>query len=148
ARTHEPPEALAPNTTVWWVEPTGLCGARWRGEPWVRAGGTAVVFLAPGAGEDGGCELLEGVALPRRVADAPAGAGPSGGWGQHPATAHEVTGDALPRARTIDGPGLLTFADAGDWKVRALAGERPLVLERALRAGRLVAVADASLLRN
>jgi len=107
-----------------------------------------VLFLAPGAGEDGGCELLEGVALPRRVADAPAGAGPRGGWGQHPATAHEVTGDALPRARTIEGPGLLTFADANDWKVRALDGERPLVLERALGAGRIVAVADATVLRD
>jgi len=81
ARTHEPPEKLAPDATVWWIEPAGLCraavpGGGWRGEPWVRAGGTAVLFLAPGAGEDGNCELLEGVALPRRVADAPAGAGP------------------------------------------------------------------------
>ena len=153
ARTHELPEKLAPDATVWWIEPAGLCraavpGGGWQGEPWVRAGGTAVLFLAPGAGEDGGCELLEGVALPRRVTDASAGAGPHGGWGQHPATAHEVTGDALPRARTIEGPGLLTFAGAGDWKIRALGGERPLVLERALGAGRIVAVADATVLRN
>jgi len=117
-------------------------------EPWVRAGGTAVLFLAPGAGEDGGCELLEGVALPRRVADASAGAGPHGGWGQRPPTAHEVTGDALPRARTIEGPSLLTFAAAGDWKVRAAWAERPLVLERPLGAGRIVVVADATVLRN
>jgi len=153
ARTHELPEKLGPDATVWWIEPAGLCGAAvpgggWRGEPWVRAGGTAVLFLAPGAGEDGGCELLEGVALPRRGADAFAGAGPHDGWGQRPPTAHEVTGDALPRARTIEGPSLLTFAAAGDWKVRAAWAERPLVLERPLGAGRIVAVADATVLRN
>src|SRR5436190_1408654 len=49
ARTHEPPEDLAPDATVWWIEPAELCrsvpGGGWRGEPWVRAGGTAVLFL-------------------------------------------------------------------------------------------------------
>src|SRR5436309_4025773 len=89
ARTHEPPEKLAPDATVWWIEPAGLCrAAAWPGEPWVRAGGTAVLFLAPGTGEDGGCELLAGVALPRRVADASAGAGRRG---ERSATPHEVT---------------------------------------------------------
>ena len=151
ARTYEPPEELAPDATVWWLEPAGLCrsvpGDDWRGEPWVRAGGTAVLFLASVAGEDAGCALLEGVVLPRRVADA-SGGGPRGARDECPATAHAVSGDALPRARTLEVPSLLTFADAGDWRVSAVSGERPLVLERALGAGRIVAVADATVLRN
>src|SRR5438093_516429 len=151
-RTHEPPEDLAPDATVWWIEPAELCrsvpGGGWRGEPWVRAGGTAVLFLAPAVGEDAGCALLEGVVLPRRVADTSGGASPRGARGERPATAHGVSGDALPRARTVEVPGLLTFADAGDWRVRAVSAERPLVLERALGAGRIVAVADATVLRN
>jgi len=151
-RTHEPPEDLAPDATVWWIEPAELCpsvpGGGWRGEPWVRAGGTAVLFLAPAVGEDAGCALLEGVVLPRRVADTSGGASPRGARGERPATAHGVSGDALPRARTVEVPGLLTFADAGDWRVSAVSAERPLVLERALGAGRIVAVADATVLRN
>src|SRR5438128_1184921 len=134
------------------LEPAELCrsvpGGGWRGEPWVRAGGTAVLFLAPAVGEDAGCALLEGVVLPRRVADTSGGASPRGARGERPATAHGVSGDALPRARTVEVPGLLTFADAGDWRVSAVSAERPLVLERALGAGRIVAVADATVLRN
>ena len=147
ARTHEPPETLAADATVWWIEPAALCEARWRGESWVRAGGTAVLFLSPGADEEGGCSLLPGVVLPRRIADATARAASRSGPGG-PATARAVTGDALPRARTIETAGLVTFADAGDWQVRAESAERPLVLERALGAGHIVAVADATVLRN
>src|SRR5438034_300236 len=109
---------------------------------------SALLFLAPAVGEDAGCALLEGVVLPRRVADTSGGAGPRGARGERPATAHGVSGDALPRARTVEVPGLLTFADAGDWRVSAVSAERPLVLERALGAGRIVAVADATVLRN
>src|SRR5439155_27095311 len=83
ARTHEAPEDLPPDATIWWIEPAGLCRARdgkpvawagWRAEPWVRAGGTAVLFLSAGAREHAECPLLEGVALPPRVARPPAAA--------------------------------------------------------------------------
>ena len=152
ARTHEPPEDLPPDATIWWIEPAGLCRARdgepvtragWRAEPWVRAGGTAVLFLSAGAREHAECPLLEGVALPPRVAVTPAGARRG-----RAATAHQVTGDVLARPRTLELQSLLAFAAAGDWRVRALSAERPLVLERPLGAGRIVAVADATMLRN
>src|SRR5207247_8072348 len=89
ARTHEPPEDLAPEATVWGTEPAERCpsvpGGGGRGGPWVRAGGTAVLFLAPAVGEDAGCALLEGVVLPRRVADTSGGASPRGARGERPA---------------------------------------------------------------
>jgi len=157
ARTAVPPDDLAPDATVWWIEPARSCGAGdgqpvpgggWRGGPWVRAGGTAVLFLPAGAGENARCEVLEGVVVPPRADAAPAGTHPSRGWRQRPARAYELTGDALPRARTIETASLLTFTEAGDWRVRVVAREHPLVLERPFGAGRIVAVADAAVLRN
>ena len=146
---------LTPGETMWWIDPPGLCDARedspdpgsWPAAPWVQAGGTAMLFLSASAEDSAACTLLEGVVLPHRVAEAPAvhGRGPHGDF---EGTAHQVSGDLVAEPRTIEISTLATFADAGDWKVRAVAAERPLVLERTLGKGRIVAVADAGLLRN
>lgn len=166
-----PPSRLEPQATVWWIEPQGLCGddvaertlpgepgpigtAGWPGRAWIEAGGTAVVMLPPGGAA---CTAVAGLALPARIdPDLPAEEGdaardrkPSPADRFYAETAgveQEIDGPA--RVRTIRSAGLTTFAEAGDWQVRARVGALPFLLERALGRGRVVVVADAGPLRN
>ncbi|MEN8184692.1 MAG: hypothetical protein ABFS46_19400 [Myxococcota bacterium] len=134
----------------------------------VEAGGTAVILLAAGLTLFGApgrepaptpCPGLAGLALPARdlegrpdavVESEEAAEGEDGvAW---PAVEEDVVqtveGDLLPAPRQLEMPRLVSFAEAGGWRVRARVEGRPLVLERSLGQGRLVVGSDASFTRN
>jgi len=147
-RSYDPPDRLSTGRTVWWVEPSGVCrpdeagpprGDVWPALRWVEGGGRAVVFL-PRPWRNASCPLLDTVWLPAR----PPGPGLCASGRKEDTV---VTGD-VPRRRRVLERGLFTFADAGDWIVRARLGGRPFVLERPLGLGQLVVVADAAFLHN
>lgn len=173
ARSYAPPDLLLPSSTVWWVEPRGLCdrpdaekpdaGASGSGRAlatFVERGGTALVALSaqpsllrPSVPV---CGSLVGVTLPSRELPAPPEQAASddderGSDGREdPVIAQRVDGDLVERARLLELPPLAAFEaePATGWRVRARVEDRPLVLERVLGRGHLVVVADASFLRN
>jgi hypothetical protein len=160
ARSFAPLEELAPERTVWWVEPDEGCEApSLAGAPlrdFVAAGGRAVVLLPArlDACPEGGA--LAGLPLPPREGEAqepereePAAA-PERAWAEGP----------LFRARrALELPAPVRFApesvwsDAlregeGRWEIAATLGQRPFALSRGLGAGRLVVFAEGRFLEN
>ena len=132
-RSYVLPTATGPPATRWWLEARGACREpTWPPLSWVERGGAAVLLFAGNGSEP--CQLAADVWVPRRV---------------EIDTAHgerHVRGDLGPR--TLENAHLAGFADAGDWWVRASIGERPVVLERRVGDGVVVAVADAAFLSN
>ncbi len=146
ARSFEGPEALAADAVVWWIEPRGLCDAgadgqgaaatSWDPRPWLRAGGTAVVFLPTrpywsGAGpvprfvEDTRCERLGPFALPPR--DEVAVRPPE--QEDDPATPADTEEEDVPLGDWLRGQ---LGRDDGELHVQRLEGElvrRPRVLD-------------------
>ncbi|MCG8590956.1 MAG: hypothetical protein MJE66_16825 [Proteobacteria bacterium] len=147
-RHFEPPARLPPGTTVWWIEPEGVCDGRialsgrgdaldreslrWAAGDWIEAGGHALVFLEPAGAEAPVCDAVLGFALPeRRVAE--------GAF---------VRGRKLPAPRRLAFDRLRAFSEPGDWEVAATWGEEPFALTRPVGEGRVTVVADAAFLRN
>jgi hypothetical protein len=73
--------------------------------------------------------------------------GPGLTFWEHAAT-QVVTGELVSEPRRLEMPRLARFRDTGAWQLRARIDADPFVLEYGLGTGRLVAVADATFLRN
>lgn len=177
-RSLESPLRLAPEGTLWFVEPRGVCRApdsdapEWNAVPWIEAGGTAVVWLAPPHREDAADETDSGEEI-----GLGGGSGRSDrfeendGWEMD--DCEELGGLGLPVRRrigagmsiaTVSGPltpeprelalpqAVAVFAATAEWSLRAsLAADSEqgaFVLERALGRGRIAVVADAGFVRN
>jgi hypothetical protein len=158
---------LAAGATVWWIEPHDACALlagpkgkdgprRAAGlEPWIRAGGTAVVFTA----ELGDCERelrIGGLALPA-VHEPPKTHGdPDEDAHGAPidifrrgARTRRVTGPIVPVARQLLVSEPATFSTVPEgFAVVASVDGAPFALEAAIGSGRLVLAADAIFLRN
>jgi len=147
-RTFAAADALPPESTVWWIEPEGLCRARtpapgapevpWTGDAWLAAGGTAVVFLGWESSDQ--CADIAGVAVPGRTKptrDA-----------DHPTPEQTVDGPMVSAPRILPVPPLRTFEETGGASVRAMVDGRPFVVATPVGKGTLVLVADAAPLRN
>jgi hypothetical protein len=144
-RTFAPADALPPESTVWWIEPEGLCRARtpapgapevpWTGDAWLAAGGTAVVFLGWESSDE--CADIAGVAVPGRTKPT-----------RDAATTPEQTVDgpmvSAPHPAGAAAQGL----EVGGANVRAMVDGRPFVVATPVGKGTLVLVADAAPLRN
>ena len=177
ARSYGPPDLLPAHSSVWWIEPQGLCGGSSREDDadaphpaagaalvaFVERGGTAVVALtarpSPFGGSSRRCEALGDLALPSR--DLP-------GWALEEGEDEDVVFDPLlPHARGVvltqwvegdlggsprelELPQLAAFLDVPEWewRVRARVDGRALLLEREIGQGRLALVSDATFLRN
>lgn len=167
ARSFAPPERLPPDATVWWIEPDGICAklaapngdepdapdafaeiaAAWDPAPWIRAGGTAVIF-ASGLSECSRATQIGGLALPvanqAPLRDEPDSFRTRVEWPEQ-----EVTGHFLPATRRLPVPTLATFASVPDgFAVIAQSDGVPFAIEAALGDGRLVLIADSVFLRN
>jgi len=159
---------------LWWIDPVGVCDGRiarggevdvldpadvaWPVGDWIRAGGTAVVWLQsadPGgpvgpAQEDlVACDAVAGVGLPERVRLS----GSDGAAAQGGPSFAVVEGPLTRGARRIPIGDPYVFAATYDWAVSARASSdagaaRPFVLSRSLGEGRLVVVADSGFAHN
>jgi hypothetical protein len=158
---------LAPGATVWWIEPHDACallaGAKGKDgrrrqpglEPWIRAGGTAVLFTS----ELGSCEeelRIANLALPAVREPEKTRSDPDGQDRRAPidlfrrgARMRLVTGPLVPFARALLVSEPVTFSSVpeGFAAVAAVDGS-PFALEAEIGSGRLVLVADAIFLRN
>ena len=155
ARSYELARALPSDSTVWWIEPDGVCRSSresseddagvedWSGDEWIAAGGTAVVFLSASDDRFGPCQFIAGIEVPSRTDEAASGS-------DHDAqpVSQEVSGPLTARPRRIDAPDLRTFTAVGGAEVLASTGGRPFALQHRLGSGRLVLIADAQVLRN
>ena len=178
ARSFAAPEALSPDDTVWWIEPERICAKlsteeesaagdvpdapAWDLAPWIRFGGTALLFASGLAG----CEdaRVGGLALPApRLPDPrlpPDGEPAEGSHDEADVPDAEalaradwapqrVSGALVPAPRSLPVPPFATFGEpTGDFTVIARVDGVPFALEAALGAGRLVLVADSVFLRN
>jgi hypothetical protein len=157
-RSYAPPERLPRGVTVWWIEPDFMLprgqpepssggepgrGA-WSGRRWVEDGGTAVIFL-PIAGTDVASEIA-GLGVPTRANGHPDR--PEAAKKGEDIRKQVLEGLITVRSRQLRGPGFATFEEAGDWRVRARLDGNPFVLEQELGKGRVVLVADATVLSN
>jgi hypothetical protein len=154
-RSYVGTDELPADTTVWWIEPEGVCRAErtsseddagvedWRGEEWIAAGGTALVFLPPWDPGSTSCGTVAGCEVPAREY----GARPAE-HGDEEVVMQEVSGPLFTPPRRIEAPELSAFVDAGDAEVLAWLGRSPFVLLYRLGTGSLVLVGDARILRN
>ena len=95
---------------------------------WVASGGTAVVFGEPGS-------AWKKLGINRSISEA----GPTS----------LIAGDLVAIPREVTVPGLLHFSRGSDKaRLRLGSAQAPFALERAMGAGRLIAVADGRFLRN
>lgn len=164
-RNLAPFNRLPDGATVWWIEPTSLCGGAeaghegaspWSGAEWVERGGTAVIFLPAGSGPPA-CANVAGLALPERLEigkveeanPAPEAAeqlakvyAPSDG------PPRQVRGARVPTPRTLTTTTVGAFADTKEWTAAAEVEGKPFVLERARGRGRIVVVGDTRFLDN
>ncbi|MEZ4216942.1 MAG: DUF4350 domain-containing protein [Myxococcota bacterium] len=173
-RSFAAPAALPEGATVWWIAPFDACAllasaqgederARpWDPVPWVRRGGTAVLFLPAESLACLGRARIAGVAVPRRWVDGVDRDASVHAVADLDARLREWMGDAFaaekreqfvsgriaPRARVLFDVGIASFEAAGAWDVAASVDGRPFVLERAVGAGRVALVADAGIARN
>jgi hypothetical protein len=169
------PADLLPPSSVWWIEPRGLCDAspEQDDEPalripgqgdalvaFVERGGTAVVALSAQPSifgrEVAPCEGLGGVPLPPRDLPEPPpeeeGADDESSLGhlEDEVVAQQVAGLLSEGVRILKQPRLVAFEGEPEegWRVRARVDGRPWLLDRSLEQGWLAVVADASFLRN
>jgi hypothetical protein len=181
-RSYVPTGELPARGTVWWLDAPSLCSAPPAEarpdaprkappsredaldafapidpEAWIRAGGTAVVFLPDRKGACGTKARLAGVMLPRRSAppeDEAAALGPFV-VPPHGAATQRLTGALFAHSRRLETDGLASFESdpaappgAAAWRVVARLDGHPFAVERRLGTGRLVLVADGSFLTN
>ena len=147
-RTFAPADALPSETTVWWIEPEGLCRPKtpsadatevpWSGDRWLAAGGTAVVFLGDESADE--CADIAGAAVPSRSR--------SPAESEKKETDQTVDGPLVGGPRILPLPPLSTFDTPGTGTVRAMLDGKPFVLAMTVGHGTLVLVADAAPLRN
>ncbi len=160
SRSYAPVEELPASSTVWWIEPAGVCKADaaeaasarseanpeppeeiWPLDHWVADGGTAVIFLGTDA-----CSRIGSISLPARTSaggeDGESNTAASPGSGSVP-----LSGALVPLPLWMPA-GLRTFAAAPDWRVAAALDGSPFVIERRLGEGHIAVVADARFLRN
>jgi len=154
-RSYEPADALPTDATIWWIEPEGVCRSNrasredeagleaWRGEEWIAAGGTAVVFLPAWDGKEPHCETVAGFVLPARR-----GSVNDGTSRDVRLMTQEVKGRLVAQPRRLEMPELSVFLEAGEGDVLAELGDLPFMLEFGAGEGRLVVVADSRFLRN
>lgn len=164
SRSHVPAEELPEGVTIWWLEPDDLCrgveegrladggAGPWRGLPWLRSGGTGVLFLPPHPVRCLVEAELDGEAVPWRSVDAEGGGAgapePVGdGLPSAPDSFVAVEGALLPRPRELPEP-LLVFRETAQGAAQAATEAGPFVVEQRLGQGRLVWVADVRPLRN
>jgi len=170
ARSYAAPHALDPATTVWWVAPAGLCrDAETDPLPasgagllrFVEAGGTAVIFWG-----DEACAELAELVLPGRSRSA--GSRPPDAEGsaqesdalseRHPFRDRDgffdrieqsviVDGGSTPRTLDMRRAQFFTEVPDGFAQLASVDGE-PFALQRSVRSGRLVVVADSAFLEN
>ena len=147
-RSFAPADALAPDSTVWWIEPQGVCRAKeldedaievpWTGDTWLGAGGTAVVFLGEESPDE--CADIAGVAVPPRSR--------AENDTKEKEVEQTVDGALVSAPRILPMPPLKTFDNPGSGTVRAMLDGKPFVLAMPVGKGTLVLVADAAPLRN
>ena len=172
-RSFEASRRLADSGTLWWIDPEGVCDGRiarsgeanvldaadvaWPGGEWIRAGGTAVVFLQ--AADLGGpvlppqeelveCDAIAGIALPvvtRLAATA--------GVADADESFAVVEGPLVESPRALPSSAVHAFGRAYDWAVGARIAPPggdllPFVLMRSLGEGTLVVVADSGFTHN
>jgi len=158
ARSFASPDQLAPQRTIWWIEPS-LSREKKDARPpsllageafahWIEQGGRAVVLLGAPSRQR---VVIAGVALPELDAEMAPDArdDPVRGDAAAPQPAL-VAGPLAPRSRTLALLAPVAFAevDPADWRTLAKLDGKPFVLERALGTGRLAVVADARFLTN
>jgi hypothetical protein len=177
-RSLESSRRLSGDATLWWIDPLGVCDGRialqgevdvldaadvaWPGGAWVRAGGTAVVFLQ--AAEPGGrlspaqerlarCDAIGGIELPRRSRQLRAASGPDVDSGEPASAGLLVSGELTRAPRSLSAERAYAFDESLDWQVAAEiqwsdGTLRPFVLSRVAGDGRLVVVADSGFTHN
>jgi hypothetical protein len=165
-RSFVPPERLGRGSSVWWVEPEGLCraaaddgenvhGGRHdsRAEAgclelgtWLVGGGVGVLFLDAAA--DGA--MVAGGMLPERQLGEGAARAAQDRRARRADEPQVVRGELAAEPFVLALPPMASFAVlvSPEWKVVASLDGRPFVIERDVGAGRLVLVADAAFLRN
>ena len=177
-RSLESSRRLSGDTTIWWIDPLGVCDGRialqgevdvldaddvaWPGGAWVRAGGTAVVLLQ--SADPGGpleraqeqlalCDAIAGIELPRRSQLRAAGFDPESDAEELASAGMIVSGEVLRAPRGLSSPRAYAFDESLDWQVAAeiqLGDEpaAPFVLSRVLGDGQLVVIADSGFSHN
>ncbi len=188
-RSFAAPEKLPADATVWWIEPDRICtklaaepagdddddpkrlAPEWDPAPWIRGGGTAVIFAAAVAECERAMQIgglaLPGATLPPYLEEHEEEDCEAPGH-DHPDVTDEeleesfdpferpvdwpeqaVTGRVLAETRRLPLPTLTTFDGVPDgFEVIAEADGAPFALEAPLGDGRLVLVADSVFLRN
>src|SRR5262245_11183186 len=172
-RSFASPRRLAPETTVWWIEPVDVCAllgqtrerdgraapANGKGadlETWIRRGGTAgLLSTSLGACKEElrfadlafpPIDLHDPSTEPGRPKDR---GGAARRLLRRDAKKQLVTGPLVPVARELTVVAPATFASVPDgFAVVASLDGAPVALEAAVGAGRLVRCADSIFLRN
>jgi hypothetical protein len=184
-RSFADPDALDPQATVWWIEPERICAKLpaavdagtggdeeaepdpvprdWDLAPWIRTGGTAVVFASGLAdceaerrigelvlpaprlpGFRGAKDEAEDETLPEESDDLSDGIYPRADWAPQ-----QITGPIVGAPRSLPVPTLATFDEVPEpFSVVAVSLKNAFAVEAPLGAGRLVLVADSVFLRN
>lgn len=169
-RSFASPRDLAVPKSVWWIAPHMLCdklapadaddpwAEPWDVAAWAQRGGTAVLFLPIEPLECSDELRIGGVKVPARwvdevgrdlASDAFAFEVGDDDLDAEPRASEQfAVGGILTGARVLVDTALAHFTSAGAWQVSAELDGMPFVLERAFGEGRIVLVADASVVRN